>query len=120
MVRIIFTLLSGLSVIFMVYVMAQFWKEGHSSRKSAARQHNFELPYMDRSEVLFVTQPISLGAQGGVSVMPMEMPERTLGGLRVHRDSANRSTKMPSTKRIDKSGRTQSAQPTWRELTKPC
>ena len=89
MAMIIFTVLSGLGVAFVLYVLGQFWKEGRRSKNPAGRQYEIELSYMDRPEVFVVTHPISHSAQGSVSVIPMQARERSLQGKQVYRDSAD-------------------------------
>ena len=64
MAMIIFTVLSGLGVAFVLYVLGQFWKEGRRSKNPAGRQYEIELSYMDRPEVFVETHPISHSAQG--------------------------------------------------------
>jgi hypothetical protein len=89
MAMIIFTVLNGLGVVFMLYVLVQFVKEGRRSKNPAARQHEIDLSYMDRPEIMVVTHPISHSAQGGLSVIPLQARERSLQGKQVLRDSAD-------------------------------
>ena len=89
MAMIIFTVLSGLGVVFMLYVLVQFVKEGRRSKNRAGRHYEVELSYMDSPEVFVVTHPISHSAQGGLCVIPMQARERSLQGKQVHRDSAD-------------------------------
>jgi hypothetical protein len=89
MAMIIFTVLSGLGVVFMLYVLVQFVKEGRRSKNPAGRKDEIESLYMDRPEVFIVTHPISHSAQGGLCVIPMQARERSLQGKQVYRDSAD-------------------------------
>jgi hypothetical protein len=89
MAMIIFTVLNGLGVVFMLYVLVQFVKEGRRSKNPAARQYEIDLSYMDRPEVMVVTHPISHSAQGGLSVIPLQARKRSLQGKQVLRDSAD-------------------------------
>ena len=98
MAMIVFSVLSGLGVVFMVYVLVQFVKEGRRTKNPAGRQNEIELSYMDRPEVFIVTHPISHSAQGGLSVIPMQPRKRSLQGKRVHRDSAHGITEISLTR----------------------
>jgi hypothetical protein len=57
MAIILFTVLNGLGVVFLVYVLVQFWKEGQPPMKPAITDKTFEFPVKDRPTVLVVTHP---------------------------------------------------------------
>lgn len=66
---IVFLALCGLSVVFLVYVLANFGKEARRMRQlseSAGRRG-----YRWSPAVVTVTLPISHCAQGGISVLPL-------------------------------------------------
>jgi len=65
----IFLLLNGVGVVFLLYVLANFWKEGHRSNNNA-RKYPAEYGWRDWANVVVVTHPISHSAQGGLSVIP--------------------------------------------------
>lgn len=65
----VFLTLCGLSVGFLVYVLSQFWREGHQPRGSSDTMV-FSRPW--NPNVIVVTHPISLSAHGGISVMPLQ------------------------------------------------
>jgi hypothetical protein len=67
----IFFVLNGLGVIFLLYVLANFWKEGHRQNKNS-RNYATEFGRCDSSDVIVVTHPISHSAQGGLSVIPFQ------------------------------------------------
>jgi hypothetical protein len=67
----IFFLLNGLGVVFLVYVLANFWKEGHRPN-SQVGEFAPEVGHRDSSKVLVVTHPLSHSAQGAVSVIPFQ------------------------------------------------
>jgi hypothetical protein len=71
----IFFLLNGLGVVFLLYVLANFWKEGHKP-KNNARKYAAEYERRDWANVVVVTHPISHCAQGGLSVIPLRIQER--------------------------------------------
>jgi hypothetical protein len=70
----IFLVLNGLSVAFLVYVLLKFRKEGRRSKMNGRPVEEF-LPRRS-AEVIVVTHPISHTAQGGLSVIPMQMRVR--------------------------------------------
>jgi hypothetical protein len=65
----IFYLLNGLGVVFLLYVLANFWKDGHRP-KNNVRSYAAEGGRDDRVDMIIVTLPISHSAQGGLSVIP--------------------------------------------------
>jgi hypothetical protein len=65
----IFLLLNGMGVVFLLYVLANFWKEGHRPNNNA-RKYASEYAWRDWANVVVVTHPISHSAQGGLSVIP--------------------------------------------------
>jgi len=71
----IFLLLNGLGVVFLLYVLANFWKEG---RRPMKEECNDVMEFRGRNwaDVVVVTHPISLTAQGGVSVIPFQARNR--------------------------------------------
>lgn len=73
----IFLMLNVLGVVFLLYVLANFLKEGRKPENNA-RIESVELERSERSGVVVVTHPISHSAQGGVSVIPF----RTCGHYR--------------------------------------
>ena len=64
----IFFVLNGLGVVFLLFVLANFWKEGRRAG-SEARKNAPEYGRRDRADVLVVTHPISVPAHGGLNVM---------------------------------------------------
>jgi hypothetical protein len=74
----IFLVLSGLSVAFMLYVLVNFWKEGHRQPGSSWK-HSKEPGRRDWAEVVVVTHPISHAAHGGLSVIPFPVKGRGFG-----------------------------------------
>ena len=63
MAMMLFTGVSGLGVVFMVYVLVQFWNEGHRSKKPGTSDHLIKFSQEDRPTVIVVTRPISGGLQ---------------------------------------------------------
>jgi hypothetical protein len=65
----IFFLLNGLGVIFLMYVLANFWKEGRRETDTKRRYAN---DFMESgvAHVFVFTHPISHSAYGGVAVVP--------------------------------------------------
>lgn len=89
----IFLVLNGLGVVFLLYVLVNFWKEGrrplNNARKDAA-----EFGQRDWADVLVVTHPISHSAQGGLSVIPFRAPER-YSGKPTHRTTSRETSESP-------------------------
>jgi hypothetical protein len=71
----IFFELIGMGVVFLLYVLANFWKEGHRPT-SDARNCAREFGRRDWANVIVVTHPISHSAQGGLSVIPFQARDR--------------------------------------------
>ena len=83
----IFAVLNGLGVVFLVYVLVQFWKEGHRPIKPAMRDRLVEFPVKDNPTVLVVTRPVSHCAHGGLSVVSSEVWRSGLQDRQLHRES---------------------------------
>ena len=90
----IFLLLDGLGVVFLLYVLANFWKEGHRT-KNNARKYAAEFGQRDWADVVVVTHPISHSAQGGLSVIPFQARDRKLGGTPDHKTAARDAMELP-------------------------
>jgi len=93
----VFLLLNGMGVVFLVYVLANFWREGRrpaSGTQSPAK----ELESREKIEVVVVTLPISQGAQGGLSVIPLQA--RGSFGARPDRQAGARGVVEMPVKRI--------------------
>jgi len=73
----IFFVLNGVGVVFLLYVLANFWKEGHQP-KNVDRKYAMEFGPRDRADVIVVTHPISHAAQGGISVIPFQARRQEL------------------------------------------
>ena len=57
---IIFTVLNAMGVGFLLYVFAQFWKEGHKS-KGASRSRSQSTSFTPKAKVVLVMTPIEAG-----------------------------------------------------------
>ena len=83
MVMTIFMALNGLGVAFLLYVLANFWKEGRRPENNA-RKYATEFEQRDWADVVVITHPISHSAQGGISVIPFRPLDR-YGDKHAHR-----------------------------------
>ncbi len=68
----LFILLNAMGVVFLLYVLANFWKEA-SQTKSDARPDEFEFMREERPAVLVVTHLIAHGTHGNGSVIPLQI-----------------------------------------------
>lgn len=71
----IFLMLNGIGVVFLLYVLANFWKEGHKA-KNTDRKCAEEYGRREETDMIVVTYPISLSTQGGLSVIPFRGRDR--------------------------------------------
>ena|ERR1700685_4757478 len=67
----LFLMINGLGVAFLLYVLANFWKEGHRPQ-SNARKDATQFRQRDWADVFVLTHPVSHSAQGGISVIPFQ------------------------------------------------
>jgi hypothetical protein len=81
----IFLVLNGLGVVFLVYVLANFWREGRRAAVNSDRQDVMEFRGRNWADAVVVTHPISLSAQGGVSVIPFQMRNQETNGNPTHK-----------------------------------
>jgi hypothetical protein len=70
MAMMIFAVLNGLGIVFLVYALVQFWKEGRRS-KGAVRQYETDFMREVKPEVIVVTHPIF---SGGLQVADAPKP----------------------------------------------
>jgi hypothetical protein len=91
----IFYLLNGMGVIFLLYVLANFWNAGHRPKNDAPKD-TAASGRGDRDEVIVVTHPISHFAQGGLSVISFQGRDRQFGGKPARRTTAPKATEMPA------------------------
>ena len=91
----IFFLLNGMGVVFLLYVLANFWKEGHRP-KSNARKHATEFGRRDWADGFVMTHPISHAAQGGISVIPFQARDRGLNDRPIHSTASRGTPEVPA------------------------
>ena len=91
----IFFVLNGMGVAFLLYVLANFWKEGHRP-KSNARKYAMEFGRRDLADVFVVTHPISHAAQGGISVIPFQARDRGLSDRPIHSTASRGTPEVPA------------------------
>ena len=95
MAMMLFTLLNGLGVVFLMYVLVQFWKEGHKPEKETARARVMELPPRRRHKDIVLTHPISQCVLGGPSVVSSRTRMSSLQDGPIHGNSARGEDEMP-------------------------
>ena len=71
----IFFLLNGMGLVFLLYVLANFWKEGHRP-ENATRQFSTALSEGSATSVFVLTRPISHSAGATLSAVPMQISGR--------------------------------------------
>ena len=91
----IFLGLNGLGVIFLMYVLVNFWREEHRPKKNA-RRYAPEYGHMGWAEVHVVTRPISQSAQRGLSVIPFPARDPGLAEEPTQRVTSLESSELPA------------------------
>lgn len=92
----IFLALNILGAVFLLYVLANFWREGHRPG-SIARIYTAEFGERDLSFAVAVTHPISRHrAASGKSVIPFESRNPEIGGQRNRRTADSKMIEMPA------------------------
>ncbi len=91
----LFTALNGLGVVFLVYVLVQFWKEGRRSKNRAATAQVIEFAVKDKPTVFVVMHPISHCAQGGLSVVSSRVHLSSVEGKAIHANAVGGVNEMP-------------------------
>jgi hypothetical protein len=86
MAILIFTIVNGLGVVFLLYVLVQFWKEGHRSNNRGMRQYAIKFSEENGPEV-----SVSSSARAGHSVIPIRARKSGVEGRQLHVDSADRT-----------------------------
>jgi hypothetical protein len=95
MAMMLFTLLNGLGVVFLVYVLVQFWKEGHRSEQPDASGSVIEFSVERKPTVVVVTHPISNNAHSGLSVVSSRARLSSLQDGPIHGSAAAEADEMP-------------------------
>lgn len=90
----IFFALNGLGVVFLLYVLAKFWNEGHRP-KNNARKYAAEFGRREWADVIVVTHPISHPAQGGLSVISLLARDRGLRNKPARGTSSRGTVEVP-------------------------
>jgi len=90
----VFFVLNALGVIFLLYVLAKFWKEGHRP-KNTVRRHAAEFERQGSADVIVVTHPISHCAQGGVSVISFQPRSQGLRDQPVRQATSGKTLELP-------------------------
>lgn len=93
----IFFVLIGMGVVFLLYVLANFWKDGHRP-KTVDRELVVKSSRGNQVGVVVITHPISLSAQGGLSVIPFPVSDWRQGGKSAQSTTAQRTFDMPAKK----------------------
>ena len=98
MLMTVFLLLNGLGVIFLLYVLRGFWREGH---QHGNRSQEFVAEFSPRKgvSILVVTEPISGSQNKSSSVIPFAMPRRESAEPQAQRAFATQVSEFP-TRRI--------------------
>ena len=91
----IFLGLNGLGVIFLMYVLVNFWKEVRRPKKNAPR-YVADNGHGGWAEVHVVTHPISPSAQRGLSVIPFPAREHGLAEEPAQRVTSLESSEFPA------------------------
>lgn len=79
----IFLLLNSMGVVFMLYVLVQFWREGRRASRGAGECRMVAL-YRDMPEVFIMTRPvsrISRSERDRASVIPLPVRKHGMGGM---------------------------------------
>jgi len=77
----IFFLLNAMGVIFLSYVLVNFWIEEHRPKK-AVRDSRMDFMRRNKPGMFIVIRPASRNTQKGVSVIPTRSRARKMQGMR--------------------------------------
>jgi hypothetical protein len=72
----IFLVLNGMAVVFMLYVLVNFWKEGRRTTHGGVRSYDFQSLHGSEREVFVVTRPLEfeVGRPGKRSLIRFPAP----------------------------------------------
>jgi hypothetical protein len=59
----LFFVLNGIAVVFMLYVLVNFWKEGRRTARGGVRSHQLQSMRGSNPEVFIVTGPLEIAAR---------------------------------------------------------
>jgi len=97
MAMIIFTVLNGLGVVFLLYVLVNFWKEGKRARHPAARSYRYLSVDSTKPEVFIATCPLTFETDRPTErrVIRFHAPEGDVQKQQVGGDSVEDRNKLP-------------------------
>lgn len=75
----LFLLLNAMGIVFLLYVLANFWKEG-SRTTTDIRPDELDFMREEKPAVLVVTHLVAHGTKGSGSVIPLQLRERGSAG----------------------------------------
>ena len=90
----IFILLNGVGLAFLVYVLINFWNEGHRA-KSTARPFETHFVRNDNPEVYVINFPISHSGQRGLPVLALQAQESKSRGKQDSRPAGRAAVEIP-------------------------
>jgi hypothetical protein len=90
----IFLMLNGAGVVFLLYVLANFWKEGRRSNL-AIRRRGISIVQLSRSGIIMMPKPTSRGALGGQTAAPYRVQELGIPGQREIQTTKRATNELP-------------------------
>ena len=93
MTMLLFTELSGLGVVFLMYVLVQFWKDGHRAVEQPTSGRVIEFSLKSNPTVV-VNHSISERAHAGLSVVSMRARTSGTPESQLHRVSTDQAREM--------------------------
>ena len=100
----IFLILSGLGVMFLLYVLVKLWQDEH--RPEGVHRSRAEARRGSRPEVIVVTHPVCTSAHGGVAVLPLQARSPEFDARSDRRSGNARILEMPVNPVLDGRRRT--------------
>ena len=70
----IFLVLNGMALVFMLYVLVNFWREGTRTARSGGGTYRLQSPYGRKSGVFVVTRPLEVAAGRPDNITAIRFP----------------------------------------------
>jgi len=90
----IFLILNGVAVVFLLYVLANFWKDGHRP-KNRIQESTIEPLRQNKADVIVMRPPVSHSAKRVRFVIPQQAIAHGLGGGSVLKPVGHGATGTP-------------------------
>ncbi len=94
----VFLVLNGMALVFMLYVLVNFWKEGKRTARTGIVSRRNQFPFGGKSDVFVATRPLELAGERTDMVSVIRFPRAKASPRLAGRKSTEVESKTPPKK----------------------